>query len=284
MTEFPVLPFGIEDCITRRTTALFSELKIDDVNFDVRIRDNIFDVLDRFCVVLYYPLSNDENNGFHIKDMPFANGSKKDFVFINTAQTIEKQVFTAAHELGHIWKIDDYVLEETGFEEIEMVREKIINRFAAALLMPSGSFRSIFIKEFNKLSDCEGKISIIDLIKLIVLMMNYFFAPKKAVILRLAELDFINEDEAIFLIENSSVEELIHKFILELGFHNLELRTGKKWIEGLACLLDVADSQMVFPQRKIDYLRNKFNLGKQIEFPAEFTDTLSLNSFERYDT
>ena len=284
MNEFPVLKFDVEKCIIQHIAALFAKHDVEITSKDVPIRDYVFNILDQFCTVVYYPLRNEGNNGFHIKDMPFANGTTQDFVFINTSQTIEKQVFTAAHELGHIWEIDDYVLEEMNLQEPGDVREKIINRFAATLLMPNELFIKVLVKEVKKVRNKEGEISAVDLIKLIVLLMNHFLVPKKAVVLRLVELGFVDENEATFLIEDSSVEELIQKYIQDLGFYNLRFRTDKKWIEGLSGLLDAAETSGAVSQKKIDCLRKKFDLGENVQLTAELRDILSLNTFERTDT
>ena len=103
------------------------------------VRSDIFEILDNICVVLRYPLDNDEEaNGIHVER--WIKG-EKDFVFINTSNSIEKQIYTAAHELGHVWKIDEKVLAEVD-ETVDS--EAIINRFAAELLMPSEIFKKFF--------------------------------------------------------------------------------------------------------------------------------------------
>ena len=56
------------------------------------LREDVLDLLDKFCTVVYFPLENEENNGFHMTGIPLADGSKHNFVFINTAQTISWQV------------------------------------------------------------------------------------------------------------------------------------------------------------------------------------------------
>jgi len=80
------------------------------------LREDVLDLLDMYCTVIYYPLENESNNGFHITGIPHKNGEEQHFVYINTSQTIEKQIFTAAHELGHIWEVDSYVLEHLSDE------------------------------------------------------------------------------------------------------------------------------------------------------------------------
>ena len=76
------------------------------------LREDVLDLLEDYCKVVYYPLEKEANNGFHVADIPDKDGNPLTFVFINTAQTLEKQIFTAAHELGHIWRVDDYVAEK----------------------------------------------------------------------------------------------------------------------------------------------------------------------------
>lgn len=71
------------------------------------VRDSIFNILEKYCTVLYYPLENEENDGCHVERL--VNNKVESFVFINTNKAVEKQVFTAAHELGHILKLDDYL-------------------------------------------------------------------------------------------------------------------------------------------------------------------------------
>ena len=56
------------------------------------VRSDIFEILDNICVVLRYPLDNDEEaNGIHVER--WIKGEKKDFVFINTSNSIEKQIY-----------------------------------------------------------------------------------------------------------------------------------------------------------------------------------------------
>lgn len=67
----------------------------------------------------------EDANGLHVQRV--VNGEEKHFVFINTNSTLEKQVYTAAHELGHVWEIDKKVLAEM-VEKSDCDSEKIINQ------------------------------------------------------------------------------------------------------------------------------------------------------------
>ena len=71
------------------------------------IKDSIFGILENECTVIYYPLENEKNRGFHIKKI--VKNELKDFVYINTAKPIADQIFAAAHEFGHIWEVADKV-------------------------------------------------------------------------------------------------------------------------------------------------------------------------------
>ncbi len=71
------------------------------------LRDGIFALLEQYCTVLYYPQKEEENDGCHVKRL--VNNEIVNFVFINTHKSIEKQVFTATHELGHILELPEYL-------------------------------------------------------------------------------------------------------------------------------------------------------------------------------
>ena len=87
-------------------TAIKEFVLQNNLNTDNLLRDEIFSVLEQYCTVLYYPQENEENDGCHIKRL--VNDKIVNFVFINTHKSIEKQVFTAAHELGHILNLSDF--------------------------------------------------------------------------------------------------------------------------------------------------------------------------------
>lgn len=38
------------------------------------LRDDVLELLNRYCTVVYYPLEDENNNGFHITDIPDKNG------------------------------------------------------------------------------------------------------------------------------------------------------------------------------------------------------------------
>ena len=265
MSKVSVLSMAVEHSIQKCIKQVFNDKNLNEIFPNTLLREDVLDLLDLFCTVVYYPLENEENNGFHITDVPFIDGSKQSFVFINTAQTMEKQVFTAAHELGHIWKVDDFVIHDLGLEDTPKCREMIINRFAAVLLIPADIFHKSVIACLNDYADSGKTITIINLLKVIVILMNQFFVPMKAIVLRLVELNFFLPDVADNLLGNAvlskeEIDRCIQEFISEFGYIKFQKPSMKKWIEGLSEKLDIAEKNRLVPQEKIDHLREQFGL------------------------
>ena len=266
MDNVSVLNLNAEEEIKCFIEKIFEKDRLRDFFPNALLREDVLELLDKYCTVIYYPLKGESNNGFRIKEIPFADGSQQDFVFINTAQAMEKQVFTAAHELGHIWNVDDYIVEKLGLPQTQEQREMVVNRFAAILLMPKDIFTVSARGALDELADSESKsIRVIDLLKVIAILMNQFFVPMKSVVLRLVELGFIKNQAADMLlgyrdIPIQEVEDLVEVIITELGFVKLLKPSNKKWIEGLSEKLDIAERHSLVSQNKINLLRKKFDL------------------------
>lgn len=229
------------------------------------LREDVMTLLDRYCTVIYYPLENESNNGFHITDIPDKNGIQKHFVFINTAQTIEKQAFTAAHELGHIWRVDEKVCATCGLKCDGETSELIINRFAAELLIPINEFKQSFSIEYTKYQEENGTITLANMLKVIVALMNQFFAPEKAIIIRCVELQHISKRTEELLmglgkVPKDTIDQKISDIIQDNGYIRFQVPNMKKWIEGFSELLDRAESSGIVSQAKIDGLRKMFSL------------------------
>jgi len=84
-----------------------------------------FSILEKTAIVVFYPL-DDENDGFHIQRT--LKGKSADFVYINTSKAIEKQIFTAAHELGHRLGVESYISEFCKNFDVLKYRENVVNR------------------------------------------------------------------------------------------------------------------------------------------------------------
>lgn len=261
-----------EDVVTAIRQHIKSRIETDCLGdcFPIKscLREDAFEVLNRYCTVIYYPIEDESNRGFHIREYLSHDGSDKDFVFINTSQTLEKQVFTAAHELGHIWKIDELIFQEFSGLNHDL-GEAIINRFAAELLMPETPFRSAVISDARQFSKEEKsnmlKVEMRDVLKIVVKRMDQFRAPSGAVIRRLFELHIIPKDAMDTLLGDDSfpketIDDEIGRIIRENDYSSLRNPTRRKFIPGLAELLDKAETTHCVAESKINELRKKFDL------------------------
>lgn len=154
------------------------------------VRDDVFSVLQRVCTVLYYAL-DDSVDGCHI-EKPLL-GEIRQFVFINTNKVIQEQVWTAGHELGHVWKIDDVVYQV--YPACKEQAETIVGRFTAEFLMPEAIFRNEIsnkLKEYEYIGPNMQPEMVVDLI---TYLMNFFCVPAKSIILRFIELGYVDDSD-----------------------------------------------------------------------------------------
>ncbi len=241
------------------------------------IKDGIFQILEKHCVVLYYPLPDEnKNRGFHIKR--FLEGELEDFVYINTAKSTAEQVFAAAHELGHVWEVASKVWDKMGESSplTEETEEIIVNRFAAELLMPEKEFRATFYKHIEELGFNTTYVRFGDLIRVMVKQMADYMVPYEAVRRRMVETAIISERIGEELLENSNkiIGNLVSAYLKDLNT-TLEEKSGKKTIPGLRDALEKAESkgklsQYVISKVKADFSIENVDMTEQIiELSAE---------------
>lgn len=283
MRSITVLPMEVEDYIRKLIDRKKREEDLETSFPNPLLREDVLDLLDRFCTVVYFPLEGERNNGFHRTGIPLADGTYVDFVYINTAQTMEKQVFTAAHELGHIWKVDDAVIGALGLVDTPETRELIVNRFAAVLLMPREIFRRSFLSNLKDFRNQDGKVTVLNALRLVVLLMDQFFVPMKSVVLRMAELGHLNERDADYLLGHgdlpeNDIETIIGKLITEYGFIKFQKPSGKKWVEGLGDLLERVERDHLLPQEKIKHMRDTFGLPAPGPMAGEWEELVELSA------
>jgi Zn-dependent peptidase ImmA (M78 family) len=263
------------------------EEKIAAHHINELLKDEIIEILEENSIVIYYPLGKDEeNNGFLAKDMPLTIDVNCDFVFLNTSKTLEKQTFAAAHELGHIWGLDIY-LGKKGLAVDEAMKETVMNRFAAELLMPKTHFEEFYKREFEK-RRAEGRVTdkgiiIGDFLLIVVALMNDFFVPYKAVVLRLSELHLITGQSLKILLPDPlppDFQEYVEQIILEEGYDKLLQVNPKKWINEFPTLLNEAERKKTISAERIRQLRAAFNFPNPIEQPAASENRLIENGRE----
>lgn len=283
MQSAKVLPMEVEDYIRELINQKWQEEDLKTSFPNPLLRDDVLDLLDRFCTVIYFPLEGERNNGFHRTGIPLADGSDMDFVFVNTAQTMEKQVFTAAHELGHIWKVDDAVIRGMTLTDTPEYRELIVNRFAAALLMPKEIFRRSLLSILKNLKSQDGKLTALNTLRLVVLLMDQFFVPRKSIVLRMAELGHLKEKDANYLLgygdaPDGEIEEVTEKLLAEYGFIKFQKPSMKRWISGLGDLLEQAERDHLLPQEKINHMRTTFGIAVPGPITGEWDGLVELSA------
>ena len=155
-----------------------------------------------------------------------------------------EQIFTAAHELGHIFEAAEKVWKMLGYSGMptEKEEEDITNRFAAELLMPAEAFKKVYSTNMEEVGIKNGKIKLDDLIRVIVMQMNTFLVPYEAVRRRLMETALIPKRVADFL---ESKEEILLLVNLLTKYQNsyLEKGTEIKTISGIRELIEKAEMQ-----------------------------------------
>ena len=227
------------------------------------IRDDVFSILQASeCTVLYYPLDGEENDGCdgcHIEKP--VNGRMEQFVFINTNNTRERQAFSAAHELGHIWKVDERL--QAKFPQEYFDEEEAVNKFAAELLMPKQLFEEAIEIKLKLMNYSGPKMKNVEMVKLIAYLMNYFFVPFKSVVLRFNELNRLNDkyNDDILIFKDS---ELLKEIIKAEQYTRLGIVNKLCSMDNLNEYLIKAEKKRVFNETKINNIRKEFDI-KQVE-------------------
>lgn len=257
----------LPDEIIKEIDILVNQLK-KDIEEDYPnpiLREDIFEILSAHCTIIYYPLEQEKNHGFHIKDK--MNLVKVgDFVYINTAHTLDKQVFTAAHELGHILEIAEKICKKLKYGFDEEIDDRITNLFAAELIMPHDLFERSYANYVNTFANEESSINIKDFLKVVSMLMNEFLVPYKSVVLRCFECKLIDQPTAQNLVneyddDSSMLKKVLERIILEQGHVKLLNSSMKKYIKGLSDVLDKAEKNGKFTNEKIINMRNQFELN-----------------------
>lgn len=231
------------------------------------LRNDVFALLEsQNCTVLYYPL-DDSIEGFRTRK--YVAGKDEEFIYINTAKPEDIQIFTAAHELGHLVNIDSIICDELAIENAsKKVCEDIIDRFAAELLMEEETFIRTFNRQVHDHVDDKGMISGRNMIKTIVFLMDFFMVPYDAVVRRLAETRRIGENEKNYLLSRENISEsLIGKMIEEGKFKRLK-PTGIKSFGDLSKFLKKLDYAGEINERRMREIMKIFDI-KEFEDNTE---------------
>lgn len=205
---------------------------------NVAIRDGIFDILEKKCTVLYYPLEDEANMGFHTKRL--VKDALEDFVFINTWQPLSNQIFTAAHEMGHIINVAEQVYETLEVKEAERTekqQEDLTDRFAAELLMPHTTFHNAAVSHLKDIGFDGKSIRVQELLQVMVSLMDDFMVPYEAVRRRLVEVKILTVENGEFLRKHETeILEIVEGLLLQQNT-SLTLPTNIRSINNIRDML-----------------------------------------------
>lgn len=159
---------------------------------DIPIANDIFSLLDRQDIFLVeYPVHSDKETGFDASLTCFvSSGKEMYFLGLNTSNPFDKQIFGIAHELYH-YLTNTIDLCDTQIDEEKTLVEIKADRFAAELLLPLTSLRSIILSEF-KTSSLEN-ITNSRLLRFICRLQYEWWLPYRSIVKRLSEENFISD-------------------------------------------------------------------------------------------
>ena len=226
------------------------------------IKDDIFRLLNKYCIVIYYPLEDESNWGFRTRR--FVNGKLADFVYINTARTLSEQIFIAAHELGHVWGVKEKLVKylPAGQNLTDEQEELIVNRFAAELLMPDQRFRGSFMEYALAFGLNKKIIKMEDLVRVMVLLMRDYMVPYEAVRRRLVETGLLTERAGNSLKEdNLKIQNLVKAFLNDQNIF-IDRPTKKKAVPGLRELIEKIEEESLLDVYTISKIKNDFDLSE----------------------
>lgn len=247
--------------VDKRTVKLIQEFiecqRTEKKIINYVIRDDVFSLLQKECKVLYYSLE-DSIEGCHV--VKPVNGKMQQFVFINTSKVVQEQVWTAAHELGHVWGVDKYVRDRQ--KDCKESVEKLVGRFMAEFLMPERIIEEEICKKLKEYQYSGTQISVDMMIDLVAYLMNYFCVPFKSIILRFIELGHVKEhDQEKFLVYANS--ERLSKKIQENQYTRLDKKAEVYSIENIQRDIEIIEKKELFKESKLKKVRELFHLNSE---------------------
>lgn len=221
--------------------------------------EDIFSILESESILLYYPLKDDRIKGIHAEKI--IHDQLKQFVFINSDKEIDNQTWTAAHELGHVWKVDAYVKNQVS--DCKVTGEDIVNRFASELLFPLKEFIDEYEQCMKRM--CLGNnLTKKQFMEVIANLMNTFCAPYKAVIKRLVEIGAIERRfEEPYIETFKESQELYNQIINENYYSRLGKKREAISMASIGRDIDLLEKNNLLSDELIDKYRDMFSIHKE---------------------
>ena len=235
--------------IEKETKSFLSNYAANQSN----IKDDIFATIknyDEKVNFLLYPIEDPEVCGF------ICNYKGKIFIYVNTFLPIEKQIFTAAHELYHLIYNKEQLEEDFNqlikSKNLEEKEEKKANAFAALLLVPTAALDNLI----RILKIKRNNVKLIDVIKL----MDFFAVPFKTIVLRLYEIDYITDNQADKLLQIPD-RDTDDGILYEINKHGI----GEKW-QNNNCNINYGDLKALIIDNDEEELISKSKAIKDLDY------------------
>lgn len=219
------------------------EIRIKADSVRVKCKISRYGIIDLFkeCErlgykLLRYPLGENADLGFTIKK------DNDIVIFTNTCSRLSREIFTLAHEIGHvILHLEDYIsfiddnvtINGRSIDE----KEQEANYFAACLLMPADDvsrFIDLEIQDFN-----EKGLSAMDIARI----MSEFNVSFDMALNRLESLSVINQSQKLCL-DNERIEKRVGNLLRSVGGN---------------AKLNVPSNEIDIPYEYIDYVIYNYN-------------------------
>ena len=209
---------------------VLTELQIDEIKktadkerrkfgiIDAPIAGDLFMLLEQEGIAIcQYPFLTSEKSHTDANITRFETGSDQMiFIGLNTAIYHDEQIFALAHELYH------YITQtgkayETDMDEEDKRTEKMADRFAAELLLPSEILNHMIIEQFK--TSCLKKVSDLRLLRFIARLQSEWWLPYRALVLRLNEEKYITDEQVdtLFGIDDRDKESIYGKIFFSIA-------------------------------------------------------------------
>lgn len=219
------------------------EIRIKVASFREKCKVSRYGIIDLFkeCErldykLLRYPLGENADLGFTIKR------DNDIIIFTNSCSRLSREIFTLAHEIGHIILhleenksfIDDNVtITERSTDE----KEQEANYFAACLLMPAEDVRRFIDLEVQNFK--EKGLSAMDITR----MMSEFNVSFDMALNRLKSLEIIDANQKLRL-DDEKTEKRVGNLLRSVGGN---------------ARLNIASNEIDIPHEYIDYVIYNYN-------------------------
>lgn len=219
------------------------EIRIKADSFRVKCKIGKYGIIDLFkeCEragykLLRYPLGENADLGFTVKK------DNDIVIFTNTCSRLSREIFTLAHEIGHVILhlgdgnsfIDDNItINGRSTDE----KEQEANYFAACLLMPANDVRRFIDLEIQDFH--EKGLSAMDIARI----MSEFNVSFDMALNRLESLSVINQGQKLNL-DNERIEMRVGKLLRSVGGN---------------AKLNVPSNEIDIPYEYIDYVIYNYN-------------------------